>query len=538
MDIAGLTIAVFVEVFDICMFITQTIADAAHHDDDFKKLQFDFVFQQDILQTFFKRFIDGKLIHKIEELWIYKIKVILDEIKKVVGEYRRVAEKYHKPKNAARWWKLWASDREGLVPEVAGTNRPATPSKKSQGVRNRFSRKLTQLEWALFDHQRLQHIVDDQKSWMDKLIQIMTCTLFLYSSQDVSQVQDLDKDAKTLGFTNLIRRRLLILEPNRGGPTLLEHKNIICDITQPFAGLHSTKPTGTNLLNATLDGSEILIEYKAYPMVNTQMDLLMTEERIRFLSSLLGVEVDKTDVTHNSSLNCRGYFHEPEKFRFGLAFDLPLDHDRVPISLNSGITTLTRDSRPSLGQRFEIAYTTGYAIMEWFFVGWVHKSISSHNVYFFRKTGEEWDFSSAFLGGFEYARPAQEKSNEAFSHADFQTNVYRHPARHGVPSEGFKRIHDIYAFGVLLLEIGLWTVASSRELFRDENQKPDTIRETLIRNARGRLGHFMGQKYRDAVLFCLEGTLSIGEDDEKQTKLIAAFKEKVLDVCEEGRKLL
>lgn len=84
----------------------------------------------------------------------------------------------------------------------------------------------------------------------------------------------------------------------------------------------------------------------------------------------------------------------------------------------------------------------------------------------------------------------------------------------------------------------MWTVASSRELFRDENQKPDAIRETLIRNACGRLGHFMGQKYRDSVLFCLEGTLSIVEDDEKQTKLIAAFKEKVLDVCEEGRKLL
>lgn len=38
MDIAELTTAVSVEVFDICMFITQTIADAAHHGDDFTKL--------------------------------------------------------------------------------------------------------------------------------------------------------------------------------------------------------------------------------------------------------------------------------------------------------------------------------------------------------------------------------------------------------------------------------------------------------------------------------------------------------------------
>lgn len=67
-------------------------------------------------------------------------------------------------------------------------------------------------------------------------------------------------------------------------------------------------------------------------------------------------------------------------------------------------------------------------------------------------------------------------------------------------------------------------VASSRELFRDETQEPDTIRETLIRNACGRLGHFMGQKYRDSVLFYVEGTLSIGGDGGEQTKLIAACK--------------
>lgn len=146
MDIAELTIAVFVEVVDICMFITQTIADTTHQKNSSSTLSFS--------RIYFKRFIDGKLIHKIEELWTYKIKVILDKIKKV-GEYRRVAEKYHKPKNAARWWKLWASNREGLVSEVVGTNGPAAPSKKPQGVGNRFSQKLTQLEWALFDHQRL-----------------------------------------------------------------------------------------------------------------------------------------------------------------------------------------------------------------------------------------------------------------------------------------------------------------------------------------------------------------------------------------------
>lgn len=115
--------------------------------------------------------------------------------------------------------------------------------------------------------------------------------------------------------------------------------------------------------------------------------------------------------------------------------------------------------------------------------------------------------------------------------------MYRHPARQGVPVEGFRKQHDIYAFGGLLLEIGLWTVVT--DLFTDASLMPEAIWETLVKNVRARLGHFMRQRYRDAVLFCLEGTLSVGEgDDEMQTKLIMAFKEKVLDVLQDGRKLL
>jgi hypothetical protein len=35
-------------------------------------------------------------------------------------------------------------------------------------------------------------------------------------------------------------------------------------------------------------------------------------------------------------------------------------------------------------------------------------------------------------------------------------NIYRHPRRWGVPTESFNAIHDIYALGVVLLEIGMW----------------------------------------------------------------------------------
>jgi hypothetical protein len=34
-------------------------------------------------------------------------------------------------------------------------------------------------------------------------------------------------------------------------------------------------------------------------------------------------------------------------------------------------------------------------------------------------------------------------------------DVYRHPERQGRPQKLFKKVHDIYALGVVMLEIGM-----------------------------------------------------------------------------------
>jgi hypothetical protein len=280
-----------------------------------------------------------------------------------------------------------------------------------------------------------------------------------------------------------------------------------------------------------------LIEYKYYPQ---GPESEITKGRIRFLSKLLGVagrDIQFTD-SNNFTLHCLGYFQEPKENRYGLAFALPQNYEPTPISLYTAITSLRRESRPTLGQRFTIAHKIGYTLMEWFLVGWVHKGINSKNVLFFRKEGEGEeafsDFNSPYLCGFEYARPNREISNEVVKPRGLHWDLYRHPARQGLPTEAFGRIHDIYAFGVLLLEVGLWQVAP--DLFvkgETNNLNPSAIKARLVKNAWERLGHFMGQKYCDAVLLCLESSLAVDVDDKRDSKLIAAFKEKVVDVCEE-----
>jgi hypothetical protein len=61
--------------------------------------------------------------------------------------------------------------------------------------------------------------------------------------------------------------------------------------------------------------------------------------------------------------------------------------------------------------------------------------------------------SQNWVMGFEFSRPEFDFS---FGRPDKDParNVYRHPERQGKPNKPFAKIHDIYALGVVLLEIG------------------------------------------------------------------------------------
>ena len=95
----------------------------------------------------------------------------------------------------------------------------------------------------------------------------------------------------------------------------------------------------------------------------------------------------------------------------------------------------------------------------------MHESFRSENVLFFpRKSAcvnektavkdqAEVDLRQPWIFGFEFSR------RESFFSSGFidtcpERDVYRHPERQGVPLTTFKKTHDIYALGVVLLEIG------------------------------------------------------------------------------------
>ena len=107
----------------------------------------------------------------------------------------------------------------------------------------------------------------------------------------------------------------------------------------------------------------------------------------------------------------------------------------------------------------------------------VHESFRSENILFFAPRtsdtnedtsmdpSEKSDLTQPWIFGFEFSRP-----DNYFSAGFIDTcpdrDVYRHPERQGQPLTTFKKEHDIYALGIVLLEIGNSPSSSSSMLRR------------------------------------------------------------------------
>ena len=96
--------------------------------------------------------------------------------------------------------------------------------------------------------------------------------------------------------------------------------------------------------------------------------------------------------------------------------------------------------------------------------------------------------------------------------------------------------------GVVFLEVGLWqrvteikgidltaTIKNSKE-----GQAPKDVYGKLLRQAKGRLGHRCGERYRDITVKCLEGKtgdLGVGvlHHDELETGLQRKYQDAVVE---------
>ncbi|KAK3343402.1 hypothetical protein B0T25DRAFT_299044 [Lasiosphaeria hispida] len=276
---------------------------------------------------------------------------------------------------------------------------------------------------------------------------------------------------------------------------------------------------------------QVLVECQTYSKGAAERPVLASSKRsMQTLATLLNSS--KSADFH--TLTCLRFFHEPVAGRYGLVFAIPEGSRANHISLRDIIDRVAGEYRPTLGERFDIAHKVGKAILKWHLVDWVHQGIASHNVIFFYDPTSGVDYSKPYLCGFAYSRENMTPSTGRFVE-DFDLNVYRHPDRQGVPTKYHRKEHDIYAFGILLLEIGMWGQAG--KLFNSEEREflsPYQMTQKIVKTSQEILAHVMGSLYEQATRTCLTGEFGVDVDDAMQSNLAAAFDTKILEALKQG----
>ena len=273
------------------------------------------------------------------------------------------------------------------------------------------------------------------------------------------------------------------------------------------------------------------------------------------------------NVGHPRALNvlhCLGFLEESKLYRFAFVFKFPAEMPFASLTNLFSLSTYIDNfesleklhaPKPRKGlqleQRFALAIDFCQAVLNIHICGWVHKSIRSSNIILGPSSTDVAQHDSPpsnsqryipYLKGFEFSRPHQGKSSGRTA-TDLVNNLYRHPDRQDNPTEYFNKAHDLYAVGVVLLEIGLWRTV--RSIFKNKIaearqgrfflSKVD-VKEQLMWLAQTQLPPAMGTKYSVAVQKCIGG-FDLVEDTAKQTGLELAFRQQVLDLLEAGAEL-
>ncbi|KAL0634024.1 hypothetical protein Q9L58_007042 [Maublancomyces gigas] len=234
---------------------------------------------------------------------------------------------------------------------------------------------------------------------------------------------------------------------------------------------------------------------------------------------------------------CRGVVESTDSgvgiFKF--VFEIP-DHLNNPRSLRSLLVDSRGQRRPPypLSERFELAKRLARSVMFVHSSNMVHKNIRPDTIVIFQ--GEISCLGIPFLLGFEKIRAVNAFTN-LMGDAEWQKNLYRHPNRQGLRhEESYKMQHDIYSFGVCLLEIGLWSSfifwneetgsfepdpdlhISELLAYKDQRKKANGIKEILLDMATKQLPSTMGPIYAEiavACLMCLDrGNNGFGNEEE------------------------
>ena len=380
-----------------------------------------------------------------------------------------------------------------------------------QGMPQSSKRQMlgASLRWALTGKKQANQAVDNFSKWNHIIIDHLR--IFLYEREVLSRLSASEAfklrssdDALTLGISN--------------GIEMVD----IAEDTAAAVGDLATSPLRINLEDIVIGnkyshlhagqyhGRTVLVEEKTV-IPDTQTPTLTEElnHRLFQLASFL----NKANNPSLSVLKCAGVINRAENH--SLVFEVP---NTLEIGSTSIALEIETRPKPSLGARFRLAHLVASSLFELHLVGWLHKGLQSDKILLLRNTSTPSNnrdhassttpFGTPYIFGFEYARMETNESLGPAPRHDMAANVYRHPARWGTPTTSFTKLHDLYALGVVLTEIGLWirvttqVLGGNLDIYTDKEQ---LVSRRILDAVNINMAVKAGDTYAEIVRRCLTG---------------------------------
>ena len=178
-----------------------------------------------------------------------------------------------------------------------------------------------------------------------------------------------------------------------------------------------------------------------------------------------GILLSESNEDLLGTLPCKGFYNEIGSATCTtFVFQLPRSDTSERSANDLKVRTLLEcisdrnTPQPPLQARLAMALKMAESLRNLHIVGWLHKAIRSENILFCTdQPPTDWKEGTygPYLAGFGFARAANPTEFSETPQATPEIEIYCHDAIMGPNPKTFRKIFDLYALGILLLEVGI-----------------------------------------------------------------------------------
>ena len=569
METFASSITVINQVYFTTCFVRGVVSDIASYERGGHDIQAKLEHESFFLETFKALFFDDKnafMDYKVLPTSLtHDLAHILSALSKTLSEYGLIASKHgidvHNVTD-----RLSADDSEDSSDSAPGQGPDALISRYRKRLKARIKHlkpKLDRLDWALFDKGKITKLLNEYGEWAERLRQVMTLMLLVNGRLGSSETRQIAEDpvGRALGLNQAAQRQLQAGSEPANLPPL---RGKIRAVSQVSGLMYQTgeyfDASGFGALPVILEQHKFNPKLGSDHPEDEQRQLhLKLVKALAWLLHSAGANADENKIDDGTdlkgTLQCIGYLENLASGAVTLAYRLPTNKSSVKsiMTLHDYIACSNADSspgKPPLEDRFFLAHNLCMTLFEVHSSGWVHKNVRSRSVVLFADPDSK-GLLTPYLVGWGIARP-QDPQHERASAAtnedneqDLEANIYRHPERYGKPSTHYSNKHDLYALGVVLLEIGLWQTMSSKfarpiAIAKEkESLPPASMKHMHLMELcnKARLKQEMGTRYAKVVERCLTTDFQVEGENERGTALTRNFRELAVEQVKPGNAL-